>query len=286
MPTIRLTLENRGAPLLTAHWRLEGSDKVFLLKKWYFDLVTPEGTVFIGYSARLRWGLLKARYRASLLFRHDQPAEENFTLLRSPDPEYLSDGSVAWNCPPLGVSGTWRPKVGRIQRRLFECASGVADWAEVTLRVGRGTLEGWGYAEQLILTAPPWSFGAGDLLWGRFVAPATSVIWVHWEGSGAFPLVMVNGIERPGATATVEEVGLPGTEGRLALASRRVLRKGPVVNVLAAVPRLARRLPGGLDRVVEQKWLSPGRWISGTNAPVCGWAIHEVVEWRSADLTS
>jgi hypothetical protein len=264
---------------------------VFLLKKWYFDLVTPEGTAFIGYSARLKWGPLKTRYRAVLLFRPDRPAEETFTLRRSPDPECLPDGSVAWNCAPLGVSGTWCPKVDRIRRRLFECASGGADWdcvapaAEVTLRVGRETLEGWGYAEQLILTAPPWDFGAWDLHWGRFVAPATSVIWVHWEGSGALPRVMVNGVERPGATATVEEVVLPGTEGRLELDSRRALREGPVVSVLAALPPLARRLPGDIDGVVERKWLSPGRWISGENAPVSGWAIHEVVEWHTPGLT-
>ena len=29
---------------------------MFLLTKWYLDLVTPEGTALIAYAARLRWG--------------------------------------------------------------------------------------------------------------------------------------------------------------------------------------------------------------------------------------
>jgi hypothetical protein len=266
---------------------MEGYDRVFLLRKWYFDVVTPDGTVFIGYAARLRWGLLRARYRSYLLCRPRRSVEEAFTLRRSPDPEPHRDGSIGWTCPPLGVSGRWKPTVEPVRRRLFECPSGVADWdcvapaAEVTLRLDGKTLEGLGYAERLVLTTPPWEFGGGDLLWGRFVGASTSVIWVQWKGTETPPLVIVDGKERAGAVATMDEVRLQEGGGRLELGARRTLREGPVVEVLAALPRLIRRLPGGLDRVAERKWLSPGEWTDERGGVLSGWAIHEVVEWRS-----
>jgi hypothetical protein len=262
---------------------------VFRLRKWYFDLVTEDGTVFIGYSAHLMWGLFRAWYRATLFCRPDRPPQEAFTLQRSGAPERQRDGSIRWACVPLEVSGLWHPRSAPIERRLFECPSGEADWecvaptAEVVLSLKGRELEGWGYAERLTLTTPPWKLGNGDLRWGRFVHPDTSVIWVEWDGSASHPLVLVDGVERPGSTMSVEEVAVPTAESRLELGPRRVLREGPVVDVLSPIPSLAQRLPGGLGLVFERKWLSPGRWVGTGTDPAAGWAIHEVVEWPSRD---
>jgi len=263
---------------------------VFRLRKWYFDLVTEEGTVFIGYAAHLTWGLLRAWYRATLLCRPDRPPREAFTLQRSGEPRRLEDRSIRWDCTPLGVAGRWEPLAAPIRRRLFECPSGEADWdcvapsARVVLRLGGGALEGWGYAECLTLTTPPWKLGSGDLRWGRFVHPETSVIWVEWEKSTSPPLVLVDGAEQPGSTMSIQEVLVPSGESRLELGPRRVLREGAVMEVLSPIPSLAQKLPGGLGLVTERKWLSPGRWVRPDNEPAAGWAIHEVVEWPSRDL--
>ena len=263
---------------------------MFRLRKWYFDVVTSDGIAFIGYAARLKWGPLSARYRATLLCRPGLPPEETHTLRRSPDPERLPDGSVSWTCKPLGLNGHWMPTFDPIRRRLFQSPAGTADWeflapaAEVVLRLGEMTLEGWGYAEQLVLTTPPWKLNMGDLLWGRFVGADTSVVWVHWKGSGAPPLVMANGVEQPGATLTENEIHIPDIQVHLELGPRRVLREGPVLDVLTAVPLLARRLPSGLSGVIERKWLSPGHLTFRGADPVTGWAIHEAVEWHSPGL--
>jgi len=262
---------------------------VFRLKKWYLDLVTEDGTVFIGYSARLKWGFLSAQYSATILCRPEGTPEEDFTLWQSPDPERHSDGSISWRCDLLGVKGRWVPKADPIRRQLFKAPSGVADWdcvaptAEASLQLGELKLEGWGYAEELTLTTPPWKLGSGDLIWGRFVEPTTSVIWIQWEGSGVPPQVLVNGEERAGGTISIQEITAPGDEVRLELGDRRVIREGPVLDILASVPYLAQRLPGGLDRVVERKWLSPGRCFSPGAQPTQGWVLHEVVEWHSPE---
>ncbi len=258
---------------------------MFRLKKWYFDVVSAEGTAFVGYAAHLTWGPLKGGYRATLLCRPGSAPIDTHTIRHSPDPKRLPDGAISWECEDLGLSGRWMPTSSPIQRRLFESPSGAAEWnciapaAEVALRLGAESLEGLGYAESLVLSAPPWRLGSGDLLWGRFVAAGASLIWVHWKGTDNPPLVLVNGEEKPGATVSSDGIHLPGDGGQLHLGPKRVLREGLVLDILAAMPPLVRRISGGLDRVVERKWLSPGEWHRTGADPIKGWAIHEVVEW-------
>ena len=40
---------------------------MFKLSKWYLDVITEDGSAFIGYAARLEWGPLRVAYGATLL---------------------------------------------------------------------------------------------------------------------------------------------------------------------------------------------------------------------------
>jgi hypothetical protein len=96
-------------------------------------------------------------------------------------------------------------------------------------------------------------------------------------------MVLVDGEEQLDSMISIEEVRVPASGSRLELGPRRTLREGPVIDVLSPIPSLAERLPGGLGKMFERKWLSPGRWVAPGTDPTAGWAIHEVVEWPSPD---
>ena len=81
---------------------------------------------------------------------------------------------ITWSDSKFGVSGTWKSMATMIQTRIFDSAEGFLDWkcfqpaSKVQLRINDTVLEGRGYAEQLILTVPPWRIPMDELRWGRF----------------------------------------------------------------------------------------------------------------------
>ena len=265
---------------------------MFRLTKWYLDLVTDDGAAFIGYALRLRWNRLAVSYASTLLSLPDAPTRERFTLRRTPRPVLGEDGSVAWTCGPLGVDGRWAPRLPPVRRRLYSGpgsgeGSGTLDWecvapaADARLRLGPRELAGTGYAERLRLTLPPWRLPLDELLWGRFLGARSSVVWIEWRGEAPRRVVLVDGRDASdGAVIDPAGVALPGTRLDLQRDGSRSLRDGPLADVFAAVPALARLVPGRLGRARESKWLSRARLSRSDTTPAdTGWAIHEVVTW-------
>jgi hypothetical protein len=267
---------------------------MFRLTKWYLDAVGADGTAFIGYVAHLRWGALRIRYRAVLLALPNESTTEAFTLRASPDPLVEESGIVRWSCLPLRLQGVWTPCATPVRRTLFASKEGDVVWeclapaatVDLTLRSLRITASG--YVECLTMTAPPWVLGLDELHWGRFISGDSQVVWLDWRGSGARRLVLLNGEEMPDAVVYEQRIVLTPDEQRsLVLAEMagepqsRILRQGPLANIIAAVPLLKDALPRWLGEGYEKKLLSRGRLQSNELPAKEGWAIHEVVTWRS-----
>ena len=171
----------------------------FVLRKWYFDCVTPRGDAFIGYWARLRWDIVRVRYASTLVAPAGGEARERLTFLPVAAPAPSPRG-LRWRCRRLGLASAWHARAPAIERRLLGNASAesgaawldasepgiawdcLAPAATARVRVRGRTLSGLGYAERLTLTLEPWRLPFHTLHWGRFLARGgRSLVWILWE---------------------------------------------------------------------------------------------------------
>jgi len=257
---------------------------MFLLHKWYFDVVSPGGAVFIGYAARLRWNGLRLRFASLLVAPPEGPVREHGSVLRVRPPVRYGP-SFVWRNDALDVRGRWVPRSAPIRETLLASSDGSIDWAciapSATAVVVTGTdrIEGTGYIERLRITLSPFDLPFDRLRWGRYGSPAHALVWIAWDGAVVLRRTWLDG--QPHHEAVPVETGLCQPDGRLGLAfhDRRVLRESSVRRTIAGLaPPLARRLPRSLN-IQETKWLSRGALRDGLGGTDDGWAIHEVVTW-------
>jgi hypothetical protein len=262
---------------------------MFELSKWYCDCVSDEGTAFVGYWARLRWGPLVLPYAATL---HKAPAKstrERYTILPCPAP-VIRNRELHWNSKRLGVRGVWRARMPGYGRALLQAPEGAIVWdcqapsAESRLDFANGRqMAGLGYAEHIRLSIRPWQLPFDELRWGRFLSANDTLTWIEWRGRHARRWAFHNGRELGASTIGSGRIDLPDDRGTLALASPTVLREGQLLSgALRRVPAASLLLRGGLKHAHETKWLSRGTFTTPTRTS-SGWAVHEVVRLRPGE---
>jgi len=259
---------------------------VFVLDKWYLDLVTADGAAFIGYSACLHWLGFRIALQSSLYSPPDGPVEERTSLHRSPPPVCF-DGEVEWRSPAIEAGGTWRRTVPGLRRRLIHGEGGTILWlclqpralGQVTLPGGR-TLTGDGYVERLRMTLPPSRLPFDTLHWGRFHGDSETLVWIAWQQGAAGRWIFRNGAEQ--RDAVVSDQGVSLDDGAwLRFSCLRPLRERRVLPALAAIPGLRRGTAGTIARMHERKWTGRGVLHRPAGADAHGWLIHEEVSWRA-----
>ena len=260
----------------------------FELSKWYFDAVGESGEVFIGYRAALRLPRLAVSY-ASALTAGAREARTRSTVRPGKEPDFF-EGALAWTEPKLAVKATWRGGAQPISRTLYETPEGGVVWncvlasAECDLAVNGNLVRGLGYADHLSMTIPPWRLPIDTLRWGRFLSPEHSVVWIDWEREGdERTWIFVDGTEVQGK---VREEGILFEGGRVDLpaSDRLVLRCGRLsylLRNLSLSPPLRTRLGARGLAIHETKWRTRGVLESAGAPAVQGWAIHEVVRFRT-----
>jgi hypothetical protein len=258
---------------------------MFSLVKWYCDVVNDAGTGAILYSARLRWGLLRASYASIQYFAPATAPVEQATHRRVAMPRLEGD-VLRWSNAPLRVEGRWLRDAPAIARLLAQGPDGTVQWcchmprARAEVQVGEARLEGLGYAETLHLTVPPWKLGLETLHWGRHLSPAHWVVWIEWLGGYERRWVWLDGQEQP--TARLSDGGIRGLsdDRHLVLGSAHDLRDRAVLTTIRGpLPSLARRLSGRLGRLREHKRLASSS-IVRQNCPLdYGWTVYEDVTW-------
>jgi len=259
---------------------------MFLLTKWYLDLVTEDGVAFIAYAARLKWGVARLGYASALLAAPECQARETATARGVVLPR-VEDDATRWECGPLGLRGEWRRLAPPIRETLIRSPEGSIHWfcrmprARATVRFGDTLLEGAGYVECLRLTLPPWRLPFDALWWGRHLSDRHSVVWIQWDGRDRRTWIWLDGLLQPRAHLGPDGIAGLDRGAELRLGDRRGVRDRRVLAALGDLaPALTRRLAGSLGRMHERKQLSRSTLADGPDRPAdSGWSLHEEVTW-------
>lgn len=258
----------------------------FRLSKWYFDGISEDGRVLIAYSARLQWGGFSVPYSSYLYLPPQGPCRVKSRFSAVSEPQ--EDGRrITWEDGGFRLQGTWEGQAPPLEATLFESEEGSVQWhcrqpaARCRILLGdEAPLEGWGYAERLDMSIPPWKLGFQTLRWGRFAHPEAPLVWIDWSGPVNRQWVF-DGRERVGHAVVHDAyVELPPVNKRLVLKDPVVLEE--TLKIREVVGSLLRWLPG-FDGVAplaflnarEVKWRSAGRLVVDGTVRQSGWVIHE-----------
>jgi hypothetical protein len=248
------------------------------IEKWYLDCVNADGSGFIGYAARVGYGLLGANLAETLCWQADGiPARDRIAFGGSL-PVASAEG-IGWSSRALGANGMWRPFLPGFSAILHQEKGGQIEWtcfgpaAYARIDVAARTYEGAGYAERLVITLPLSKLPIRELQWGRFISDSQSCVWIRWAGPVAQCLCYHN--SRPVA-AMPEPAGFAWPGHRLQLDRRIVIRSGLVSATVAGGRRWLRLLlPAAVRNINETKWCSAGVLTDEQGTKHSGWAVHE-----------
>jgi hypothetical protein len=246
--------------------------------------VSESGIYFIGYSAQLNFAGLSLGYAATLSAPELAGVRPGPSVGFGPLPERSTD-HLSWQYPELGFSGVWRAIAPGTRLELLSTPEGSIVWhclqpaAQVTLTPAVGApLSALGYAEHVTLTLPPWRLGLAELIWGRFVSPSSSLVWISWAGTHPRQIVLSKGHSVAPVEISTHRVRTNSLD--LTIEPGRVLREGAIGdNVLSKVRGLSRLAPVAFLTVNERKWLSRGTLRTSDGGRTEGWIIHETVTW-------
>lgn len=254
----------------------------FYLSKWYLDLVSDDGDVFIGYHANVKWKSLTFHY-SSVLLHHDNKTQTNTSWRKLTSPSY-NEKLVRWASDKLGISGEWNSRSNPIKKKLLNDNENFITWncicpkAEGVIKIGDQQIIGWGYAENLETNIEPWQVPFSELRWGRYISKDNSLVWIDWQGKLNKSWVFVNCAEIKNCIVTDDKVSLPN--GSLRLEKFSTIREGTLLTVaLKNFPKRFSIFPKNIFNSYESKWLSNGFLLNNKDIDK-GWTIHEVVKWN------
>jgi len=263
----------------------------FHLSKWFLDFVSESGDAMIFYSAKLKWHGWSASYTSWLQFNtlSGVTLKSRFRNVQIPQ---LKDDLITWKDARFGVSGKWKSLAGVIKARLFDSEEGYLDWtcfqpaSKVQLKIRDKVLEGSGYAEQLILTIPPWKIPMDELLWGRFGSEGNTLVWIELREKERRKWLLLNGARIENCIIEDDHISLPGKD--LFLKLDQGVKLESEKKIFSVVEKLIRYIPG-FSKVIpisflmaeEVKWLSKGELQIQGKTITSGMAIHERVNFKA-----
>ena len=258
----------------------------FTVDKWYLDLVTYDGAVLVAYAVDVRWLGLTMRLTSRLIVGPDGRRDERSSR-QDPSWPLLDGGRLSWASEALGLDGTWLALDAPIARTLAASPAGVLDWtcdmprARATVAAGMSGYEGFGYAEHLHLTLPPWALPFSTLRWGRHISGRHGIVWIERDGADCLRDIWIDGEPAPQARVVPDGVvGLPEDRALCWQAGRDLVRRSVGDAVARVAPTLSQALGGRLSSMREHKQLSASSLVDASGRPIdAGWAVHEEVTW-------
>lgn len=256
------------------------------LRKWYADVVTPDGALAICYVATLSAGRVRVHYSAVL--ESEAPGAPLRQRQRWRAGRVVDGDEVGVDLPALGAAGTWGAGVGTQPQTIVQTDAGRITWqalrlaAPVTLTTPARTYAGTGYAEVVEVTLPPWQVPLRDLAWGRFVADdgTLGLTWIVADGlafAATGPATCA--IDPDLGTVNAGRVRSADDSWTLRWDGAQPIRRELVHRtILGRFAPLAAFLPRGLRGLHEDKRLSRGAYTDAGRTSE-GWVVHERVAW-------
>lgn len=255
-----------------------------LLEKWYLDAVFPDGTVWIGYRARLRlFGCLPISWCAGCEIP-PVGAQRKVTRWKNLPAPCLADGAWNWTGPD-GFDGRWLPSVAGVKRTLasddrlrihWNC---IAPRAVVERKDGiRGTTRGVGYLECLRVESARLGFPFRDLWWGHACAGQSSLVWLRWGDGRDLSLLLEDGVPTDGRFDTLADGGVSiwTARNRWETAPGRTLCNG---DLRRSFPAWLVWLTGGMAPAQELKIAGSVRHTTAPGIESAGTGVWEKVRW-------
>lgn len=266
----------------------------FHLNKWFLDFVGNDGEAMIFYAAKLSWKGLAVHYGSWLQYHPGTGVQEKSHFGNVSFPE-KKDELISWHDPEFEVSGIWEGVEQPLQARLFESERGHLDWhchqpaSRVRLQIKDQIIEGEGYAEQLILTAPPWQIPMHDLRWGRFRSPDVTMVWIELRKESRPQWVWLNGERIGNCSIEDDHLSSPDPDFELKLDRRVVLESenkisSVVGKLLHYLPGFQRLIPIPFLMAYQKKWFSKAEFQYKGGIVTQGNAIHEWVNFNPRNL--
>jgi hypothetical protein len=204
--------------------------------------------------------------------------------LSSGSVEEDSDG-VSWSNDALNVSGNWAGGQRIESVVLLDGPAGGIQWeclganSKVSCSLDGAAIEGFGYAERISMTVPPWRLPFRELRWGRYIRDDGHdfAVWIDLRGELRRNWTWVNSeISVEGA---VDDDGVQTDAGVLGFeASQPIRRENVARTLLGALQPLSQLLPKNVRSIQEAKQLSYCLLATG-GAESRGYSINEVVKW-------
>ena len=262
----------------------------FHLNKWYLDFIGENGNCMIFYSAKLTWRGLSVTYASHINYKAGKLKVKSY--FRNVNMPLRNEDIITWKDKKLNVSGTWKANTEPLNCRIFESKNGDLDWkcfqpsSKVTLKLDNETLEGSGYAEQLILTTPPWNIPMNQLRWGRFTSGDVVLVWIELQKEKIDQWVWLNGEEVGDCNVTDNSISSKKENFHLKLNRQGVLESDKkiyrvVQDLLRFLPGFGKIMPLNFLMADNYKWLSKAEFHKNGEDPKFGYAIHEKVNFNS-----
>ncbi len=263
----------------------------FHLNKWFLDFVGNNGETMIFYAAKLTWRGLVVPYTSFLYYDPLVGVRQKSRFRNIQIPE-KAKSIITWSDSKFDVEGRWESLANPLQARLFDSEEGYLDWncyqpaSKVHLKIKNRILEGRGYVEQLILTAPPWNIPMDELRWGRFGSSENQLVWIELREDNKKQWLWLNGKKIENCTIKDDYIFIPEKNYTLKLDQGVILESEKKIN--SVVKNLVDYLPG-FNKIIplkflmaqEFKWLSKCQLINDGNTISTGMAIHELVNFKS-----
>jgi hypothetical protein len=255
----------------------------FDFAKWYLDCVDDHGRATIAYWTSLRYRGLSVAWHSVAVYEPDGTVARRSSTTRCDPPEHRDHG-IRWRAPALGVGITCESRQSIAPIRLLERGAESVEWqchapsACVHVSIDDREMRGRGYVERLAMSYPPWRLPIQELRWGRWTdaAGARSLVWIDWRGPEPRSWVFADGAR---IAATVADVAVTADGMTLELPPGRVLERSTLGSYLDTIPLLPGLVPASLHALGQTRWLTTAILSGPDQAPLSGWAVHEVVRF-------